>query len=193
MRFSKAVLGLSIVAVTSLSATSRSTPQKPRMNALLVYGNDFMFGVTEPDGWIGDTSDKATRRKVNIVFFPADKASRANNVNIRIRVNSKLDENTIEDLNADIGGYRKEFPRLMLADFTVEHPKYKTYPKLLYVPDSFYEYVVYLNPGPDARLMFSVAMSKKGSPASEVEFKAFREVLASISLLSAPGFKVIKD
>ena len=41
--------------------------------------------------------------------------------------------------------------------------------------------------------MFSVAMSKKGSPASEVEFKAFREVLASISLLSAPGFKVIKD
>jgi hypothetical protein len=193
MRFSKVILGLFVVVVSSAQAMSQRTPQKPEMNALLVYGKDFMFGVTEPDGWVGDTSDRATHRQVNIVFFPKGKASKSKNVDIRIRVNSKVDENTIEDLNADIAGYRKKFPKLMLEDLTVEHPKWKTYPKLLFVPDSFYEYVAYLNPGPESRLMFSVALSKTGSRASEAELKAFEEILESVSLLSSPGFKVIKD
>lgn len=189
----RVILGSLVIAGTASLGLAQDAPQKPKMNALMVYGKDFMFGVIEPDGWTGDTSDRATGRQVNIVFFPRDKASKSKNVNVRIRVNSKVDENTIEDLNADIAGYRKKFPKLMLEELPVEHPKWKTYSKLLFVPDSFYEYVAYLNPGPQSRLMFSVALSKTGARASEAELKAFEEILRSISLLSSPGFKVIKN
>jgi hypothetical protein len=192
MAFLKMVLGLSIIVGGFAPAIAQDAPQTAKMNALLVYGKDFMFGVTEPDGWVGDTSDKATRRLVNIVFFPKDKTSKANKVKIRIRVNSKVDENTLEVLNADTAGLRKKFSKLELEDLTVEHAGWKTYAKLLFVPGSIYEYVAYLNPGPDSRLMFSVALSKTGSRASDAELKAFAEILESIRLLSSPGFKVIK-
>jgi hypothetical protein len=181
-----------LVIAAASHVLAREAPQKEKMNALLVYGKDFLFGVTEPDGWVGDTGGQAARRQVNIVFFPKNKLSKSNKVEIRIRVNSKVDENTIEDLNADIAGYRKKFPNLQLEDLPVEHPKYKTFPKLLFVSGSFYEYVTYLNPGPESRLMFSIALSKTGSRASDAELRAFEEILKSLSLLSAPGFKVIK-
>ena len=89
MALSKMVLGLSIVVGGFALAIAKDAPQTAKMNALLVYGKDFMFGVTEPDGWVGDTSDRATRRQVNIVFLPKDKASRSGNVKVMVRINGK--------------------------------------------------------------------------------------------------------
>lgn len=193
MAILKMVLGLSIVVGGFALAIAKDAPQTAKMNALLVYGKGFMFGVTEPDGWLGDTSDKATGRKVNIVFFPKDKASKSNKVNIRIRVNSKVDENTLEDLNAKIASYQKKFPNVELEDLSVKHPTYNTFPKLLFIPASFFQYVAYLNPGPSSHFMFSVVLSKTGSRASEAELKAFEEILTSIRLLSGDGFQVIRE
>ena len=192
MRMMEALLGLLVIMQMSAPAVVHDAPQKAKMNALLVYGNGFMFGVTEPDGWVGDTSDKATRRVVNIIFFPKDKASKSQGVKVMIRISPKVDENTADALLADIAGYKRKFPSLEQEDLSLQHPEYKTIAKLIFTRDSLYEYIAYLNPGPGTQFVFSVVLYKTRSRASKPELQAFEEVLKSVRLLSAPGFKVIK-
>ena len=191
MRLNRVVLGILLIAAAHILA--REAPHYEKMNALLVYGKDFLFGVTEPDGWVGDTSDKATRRVVNIIFFPKDKASKSQGVKVMIRISPKVDENTAGALIADISGYKRKFPNLEQEDLSLQHPEYKTFAKLIFTRDSLYEYIAYLNSGPGTQFVFSVVLYKTRSRASEGELQAFKEVLKSVRLLSAPGFKVIKD
>lgn len=174
-----------LLPVVLLVATA-GVAQTSKKAALIVYGETFSFGVKEPAGWHGDT-DAASKFGVNIVFFPADKQSRAADVTIRVRVNKKVDEDTAADLAADMDGYRKEFPSVQFADAPIGHPSYATYSKLFFVPKRFYEYVAYLNPGKDTWFTLSVAMSVKGRPASEDELAALKEVATSLSVLSSPA------
>ena len=41
------------------------------MDRLLVYGDGFMFGVKEPEGWLGDT-ERASAFKMNILIYPRE-------------------------------------------------------------------------------------------------------------------------
>ncbi|MGH9562761.1 MAG: hypothetical protein ACRD3S_15020, partial [Terracidiphilus sp.] len=149
----------------------------------LVYGEGFAFGVKEPDGWHGDTGQVATRYGVNVVFQSPNEPPESD-VTIRVRVNKKVDENTIEDLNYDMDGYKREFPGVQFGELNVAHAEYKTFAKVVFVQNRFYEYVAYLNPGPGKRFVVSVAMSKKGSPANVSELKAYETVVRSIAWLS---------
>src|SRR5436305_12043765 len=155
----------------------------PHDGALIVYGKRFAFGVNEPIGWHGDTA-AAARYHVNIVFFPADKASRRADVTLRIRVNHKVNEDTAGDLNVDMDGYRREYPKVQFGELAVEHPAFTVFPKVFFIPGEFYEYVVYLNPGPKAPLIFSVAMSVQGRPATEAELAALKTVTKSLTVLA---------
>jgi hypothetical protein len=56
------------------------------------------------------------------------------------------------------------------------HAEYKTFAKLVFVPKRFYKYVAYLNPSPQSRFTFSVAMSKMRAPATDAELKAYEGV-----------------
>jgi hypothetical protein len=153
---------------------------KPKLDRLIVYGKDFAFTVKEPDGWRGDTGTLASKYQTNIVFLPDGEASRAQDVTIRVRVNTKTDENTTEDLNYDMQKYEKEFPAAQFSVLDVTHPEYKTFARTVFVPHVFWEYVAYLNPGPRKPLIFSVAMSKKNLPASDDELKAYKAILNSV-------------
>lgn len=155
----------------------------PKLNNLIVSGEGFAFGVREPVGWHGDTGAIASQYHVNVVFSPAGELGDSV-ATIRVRVNKKVDENTIEDLNYDLDGYRKEFPTAQFQDLNVAHAEFKTFSKLVFIPDKFYEYIAYLNPGDGRRFIFSVAMSTGKRPASEEELKAFEGVLSSLKWLS---------
>jgi hypothetical protein len=61
------------------------------------------------------------------------------------------------------------------------------YPKLFFVEGDFYEYVVYVNPGPRFCYMFSVAMGTGKGPASDAQLDAFRTVTASLLALGGEG------
>jgi hypothetical protein len=160
----------------------------PKLNSLIVYGDGFAFGVKEPDGWRGDTDAIASKFHVNVVFSPVDKSG-SPDVTIRVRASKKVDENTIEDLNYDMDSYKKDFPNAQFQDLNVAHGEYKTFSKLVFVPDKFYEYVAYLNPGRGRPFILSVAMSTHKRPASQEELKAYEDILKSLAWLSAPGFK----
>jgi len=170
-----------IALLTGITGTAQSAP---KLNNLIIYGNGFAFGVKEPDGWHGDTDKIAAKYRVNVVFLPSEESVK-NDVTIRVLINHKHDENTIDDLNYDMQGYRKEFPAVQFSDLDVIHAKYKTFAKTFFIPNQFYEYVAYLNPGPGIPFIFSVAMSKRGEPATEAELKAYEGVLKSLVWLTS--------
>ena len=175
------------VVVSVLLLTGGLVAQSaPKMDRLIVYGDGFAFGVKEPTGWRGDTDQIANKYHVNIVFAPTTKEPENSDITIRVRVNSKVDENTIEDLNYDMQQYKKEYPSAAFLDLPVAHEQYKTFAKTVSMPKRFYEYVAYLNPGPDTRFTFSVAMSKKNAPATDAEMKAYETVLHSLQWLGSP-------
>jgi len=152
-------------------------------DALIVYGEGFAFGVKEPMGWHGDTN-AAARYHVNIVFFPADKSSRRADVTLRIRVNNKVDEDTAGDLKADMDGYRREYSNVQFGELAIDHPTFTVFSKVFFIPRQFYEYVVYLNPGPKTPFILSVAMSVQGRPATEGEMAALKTVAGSLFVLA---------
>jgi len=178
------VLALLLCALPhTTNAQSSTQTSNSKLDRLIVYGDGFAFGVKEPDQWQADTKDLARRYSVNILFAPA-KNNGEGNVNIRVRVNKKVDENTIEDLNYDMQQYKKEYPKAEFKDLSIEHPEYKTCAKLVYLPDHFYEYVAYINPGPATKFEFSAAMSKQSKPATPEELNAFETVLKSLLWIS---------
>jgi len=173
-----------LIGFVAGSLAAQPPAPKSKMDGLIVYGDNFTFGVKEPEGWTGDTSEAARKYQVNIVFRPAAESSIAADVTIRVRVNQKVDENTVEDLKADLQQYRKDYPDAVFSDLKIAHPDYKTFSKLVYLPNTFYEYIVYCNPGPKSKTVLSVAMSKMSVPATPDELRAFQSVLKSLVWMS---------
>jgi hypothetical protein len=176
-----------LVLLTASIANSQPSPaiSNEKLDRLIVYGKDFVFGVREPSTWTADTEELAKQFRVNVVFVPKTADGDDRTVTIRVRVNKKIDENTIEDLNYDMAQYRNEFPNAQFNALDEAHPEYKTFAKVVYVPDKFYEYVAYVNPGPDSKFTFSVALSRRGTPATAEQMSAFDEVLRSLLWLPA--------
>lgn len=176
---------LILVIVIALGEITSALAQSPKkLNNLFVYGNGFSFVVTEPDGWHGDTEKVAEHYHVKVVFSRLGSPAK-DDVTIRVRVNKKQDENTIEDLNYDMQGYKEEFPIAQFMELHIAHPEYKTFARTVFMPKQFYEYVAYINPGVGAPNVISVAMSTKETPATEQELKAYQAILASIRWLPA--------
>ena len=179
------ILGIAMIAALCAhafpAAAQKMAPPEP--SALLISGDGFSFMVQEPPGWTGDT-DKVRQYGVSVVFFPQLAASKAADVTIRVRVDEKAHEDLGQDLVSDLNGLRQQYPEIQSGELEVRHPGYATFPRLFYKPGSFFEYVAYLNPGPQYPFSLAVAMSKAKSAASPGELEAFERVLKSIIVLS---------
>jgi hypothetical protein len=185
------VLPSLVIALAFLQTVAPAIPQsQEKMDRLIVYGNRFMFGVREPEGWQGDT-ERASSFYMNILIYPREHRppARPSDLDgvIRIRVNEKVNEYTEQDLAADMAGYSKRFPKVQFTDVEVSHPLYKCLPKLFSVEGQFYEYVVYVNPGEQFWYIFSLALSTGKKPASDSELDTLRMVTASLVALGGKG------
>jgi len=156
----------------------------PPLDHLIVYGEGFSFVVKEPPGWTGDTQN-ASRVGANVVFYRAGEKLTSASTLIRVRLGSKVDEDTAADLKYDMDGYRSKYPKVRFINLSVTHPRYSVFSKLFFLPDSFAEYVVYLNPGSEAKFLFSASMNKQKEQASAEELAVFQTVVESISFLTA--------
>lgn len=154
--------------------------QKP--DQLLVYGDDFIFSVKEPPGWNGDTTN-AGKFQSNVILHEAGQPPESVSGLIRIRVNTKVDENTSADLEEDMRGYRAQYPKVQFKDLPVKNPQYLCLGRVFYVPGEFYEYVAYVNPGPTKSVLFSVSMNSQKSGAGTKELEAYRSAVQSLKLL----------
>jgi hypothetical protein len=168
---------LMMIAGLGFSFASPLQPQK--LDQLIVFGQGFMFGVREPDGWFGDT-ERAARFKVNILFYPKGHRGKALEGMIRVGIFKKQDENTLVDLQTDMDGYKKRYSEVIFEDIDASHGLYTSFPKLFIVEGRIHEYVAYVNPGKSFWFLFSVALSTGKRRASDDELKAFREITASL-------------
>ena len=191
MRVILVILSIVLVArVTRADADANAVRAKPKGDGLLVYGDGFMFAVKEPSGWKSDIQN-ASRLGANIAFYHAGESPESAVALVRVRVSGKVDENTAGDLQADMDGYRQEYAGVDFEDIAVAHPRYRTFAKLFFVKDAFFEYVAYLNPGKGVPFILSVSMNKQGTRATKAEFESFQEVVRTLRLFN--GLNVIEQ
>lgn len=150
---------------------------------ILVYGNGFIFGVKEPEGWQSDTSN-ASGMHANIIFYKLNETINDAKYLIYIRLNDKTDEHIEKDLEFDMSQYKNRYPSVEFKDINVAHKEYKLCSKLFYVQNSFYEYVTYVNPGTGKPFTFSVAMNVPNNEASKSALKTYKEIINSLILLN---------
>ena len=148
----------------------------------MVYGDSFIFSVKEPSGWTGDTKI-AKKYYSNIVFYKSKSDFKNGGALIQVLNFNKLDEQTENDLIYDINSSKKDYKNIFEQELIVEHKDYKCFSKLIYVPDKFYQYLVYINPGQIYKSGISVSMDISKRPATEDELKAFREIISSLILM----------
>lgn len=178
------LLALLLCGLPAVSQAPAPSAPPPKLDRLLVHGNSFVFGVKEPAGWQGDT-EKAKPYQANVIFYrPATDPGKPEGV-IRVRISSKQDENTEEDLKADMDGYRHQFPQVEFRDLAATHPQYRVLARDFTVPGKFHEYTAYVNPGPQFHYLFSVALNTGASPATEAELAALRDVIGSLAAIEA--------
>jgi hypothetical protein len=146
---------------------------------MIVYGDDWAFAVKEPKGWTGDTKN-AGKLYANAIFYRSTETINTMSTIIMVRVFPKFGEDTANDLAHDMDGYRAKFPKVKFEDLEVSHPDYHIFPKLYYVPDNFYEYVVYLNPGGKFKYGLSIAMNIQKRRATEKELKVFQKIVGTL-------------
>jgi hypothetical protein len=175
---------LSAIIIPCLFLFSPLIQQTEKTDRLMVYGDGFIFGVKEPQGWHGDI-DSAASYSANIVFTGPGFDSTSPFDIIRVCVNSKVDENTAADLEYDMKQYSDQYADIKFDSLHVDHPKYKCFSKIFFVENDFYEYVTYLNPGKRFRYTLSVSMSTKDTSATEQELSAYRTVISSLQCLAA--------
>ena len=173
-----------IATVLGLTAVAPARADT-KLDSLIVYGDGFVFAVKEPTGWHGDTQHAASLN-ANVIFYPASHAPDDHTTFIRVSVNSRESETAEADLDADMADYRKKYPAVEFKDLQTSHPSYAVAGKAFAVAGQFPECVAYVNPGPTKRQMFSVAMNTGPTVATAEELAAFRAVIASLNLLSAP-------
>ena len=177
----KLLIGIFIFFILIPNITSAS--EKPPLDSLTVYGEGFAFGVKEPQGWIGDTQN-SHNFDANIIFYKKSETAKNAKVLIRIRVAGKADENMKADLEYDMEGYKSKYSNIKFKYIEVSHPVCKTFPKLFFVPDTFFEYVVYINPGEGIPQLYSVSMNKQKEEAAKEELEVFRNIVNSILMIS---------
>ena len=95
----------------------------------------------------------------------------------------KADEETGEDLKADIEQYKGNFPELVEEDFSTQHPAYGCFARCLYVEGDFYQYLVYVNPGANFKRGVSLALNTSKRRPTDEELRGFRQIVYSFVML----------
>jgi len=170
------------VGILFLTINSVAQSESENQDNLIVYGENFTFSVKEPPNWKGDI-DRAAEFYSNIIFYQNEELIEKGGALIQTLVFKKQDENTIEDLKYDISSYEKDYPNLKQEEMIVNHKEYKCFSKLVYVENSFYQYITYINPGDSFKYGLSVAMNISKRRALDNEIEAYKLIIESLWII----------
>lgn len=156
--------------------------EKRTPGPLVVYGDDFMFAIKEPEGWTADI-ENAPKLSAGVVLYREAETFEKHGTLIAIRVARKVDEKTADDLAHDMKEFRRLYPDVEFKDLKTPHPSYKTLAKVFAIPRSRYDYVAYVNPGPVTPYLFSVTMYTGKKPAGKTELAVYKDVIKSLEFI----------
>lgn len=164
------------------SATA-AIPDSAAPKNVLISGNGFSFTLKQPAGWICNTQ-KAEEYMANAILYVNEDSIKTGGALVQLSVFLKPDEFTEKDLEENISTYKNEYSNLKETNIdSIVHPTYRTYGKLEYVPDDFYQYIIYLNPGQQFKYGFSVGMNIYKRPANNEELDAIKLIVSSLHML----------
>jgi hypothetical protein len=156
--------------------------EKRTPGPLVVYGDDFMFAIKEPEGWTADI-ENAPKLSAGVVLYRESETFEKHGVLIAIRVAKKVDENTADDLAHDMREFRNLYPDVQFKELMAPNKSYASHAKVFAIPKSRYDYVAYLNPGPGTPYLFSVTMYTGKKPAGTKELKVYKDVIKSLEFI----------
>ena len=136
-----------IVIACMLSQVSSAYPasKNPDMKGLTIYGSNFWFMISEPDGWSVEIDD-ANARKLNAYFVPNGyKFSNAPGV-MYIRVLDKQGLSVEKHLAADAENFKKKHS-VQYKEFQVKDIHYRYAARLDLIDDKYCDYLCYIDPG----------------------------------------------
>ncbi|MDH4164451.1 MAG: hypothetical protein OEW15_17445 [Nitrospirota bacterium] len=158
--------------------------QERKAGPLVVFSDDLIFSVKEPEGWTGDI-ENAPKLSAGVVLYRSSETIEKHTTLIAIRISRKVDENTAEDLAHDMQQYRSLYPDVEFLTLKTPHPSYRTYAKLFAIKNSSYQYVSYVNPGRESPYLFIVTMGSLKKKAAEADLKAFQQIVGTLDFLEA--------
>jgi len=156
--------------------------EKRTPGPLVVFSDDFMFAIKEPEGWTADI-ENAPKLSAGVVLYREGETFEKHSILIAIRVAKKVDENTADDLAHDMKEFRNLYPDVQFKTLKAPNPAYASHAKLFAIPGSRYDYVAYLNPGPSTPYPFSVTMYSGKKQADKKALKVYKDVLRSLEFI----------
>lgn len=174
------VLILMILGSITMRVGAAEEERKP--GPLVVYGDDFMFAIKEPEGWTADI-ENAPKLSAGVVLYREGETFEKHGVLIAIRVAKKVDEKTADDLAHDMKEFRNLYPDVQFKALKAPHPSYAAHAKVFTIPKSRYDYVAYLNPGPGTPYLFSVTMYTGKKQADKKVLQTYKDVIRSLEFI----------
>lgn len=157
-------------------------------DALLIFGQGWMFGVMEPKGWLCHTED-AYRHHVNAYFCIGKKSFKKSPAIMHISVYGKGGNSIQQSISFDIENYKKHSKTLDLQEFLIEGSNYELVSKKYIIDDKKADYVCFLDPGKDSPLYLIFVLHGPKEESAKYE-KDFVSLVKSL-LWMGGGFKGI--
>lgn len=150
-----------------------------KMDTLLLNGDDWVFSVKEPSGWIG-TTEGAEKLPSNVYFYPDPPNDMEARPLIYIQLTDKSEENMEKVIKEDMRIFKKNHKNTKFKGIAVNHGNYNTAGKVFMVDNEFYEYVTFLNPGKEIKYQMAIIMRVYKREANAKELDAYKSTVSSI-------------
>jgi hypothetical protein len=171
-----------VIPITTVVILSFFTLAQKKMDSLLVWGEGFSFGVTEPAGWTGHTED-AYRYRLNIYFCLGRKKIDNSPAIMHITVLDKGNRSIQEHLEYDMENYKKNYQNIEFQDFSIEGLKYEALAKIFIIEDKTVDYVCFLDPGKGSQLYVVFVLHGPGDTTPHYQ-EDFVKLVKSFAWLS---------
>ena len=79
-----------------------------------------------------------------------------------------------------MNSYKARYRDLKEKEFIINHSLYKTYSKEVYVENNFYQYIIYINSGPEHKFGVSVALNINNNEVDKLDLGNFKQIVKSI-------------
>lgn len=149
------------------------------MKGMLIYGKNFSFLVSEPEGWKGYTSD-AYRYGLNAYFCIGEYDFDSSPEAMYIRVLSKGDYSVEEHLKIDMNNFKKKKSKVTFEDFKVVNLGYKYASKKYIIDDKTCDYLCYILPDKDSSVYLIFVLTVKKEVCNKY-LDSFNELLKSFT------------
>jgi hypothetical protein len=145
--------------------------QDRNKDALLIYGQGWMFGVIEPKGWRCHTKD-AYKYTMNAYFCLGKKNIDNSPAIMHISVYDKGGRTMEENLAIDIKNYKKHHKKVELSEFLISGLTEEFASRILIYDEKTTDYVCFLDPDKNSPLylVFVLHGPNDVSPKYEMDF-----------------------